>query len=276
MLPNLYIVGFQKCGSSALFDFLDGHPEISGTTPKETFFLTDPGYELYDQQRNIMNVAASWAPYLQAVRPVKYILEGSVCNFYQKTALEYIRNSADAKVIFILRNPVDRLISNFKYYQHVLIPTYGELSIERYVKLIREGALESEAMRCAIEHGRYSAYLDRWKAALAEEQILILGMKQLINDLPGTAAEIAKFLELDAGGFREFKKVNQSRKPKSSTLHGVLLRAFGGRPIPGKSYLRKIYNDLFFRVNDLQVADGFRKEMKMEYRDEFLSLSQYF
>ena len=38
---NIFILGFQKCGSSTLFDVLANHSEISGTEPKETFFLTD-------------------------------------------------------------------------------------------------------------------------------------------------------------------------------------------------------------------------------------------
>ena len=116
MRPNLYIVGFQKCGSSSLFDYLASHPNIVGSHSKETFALVDPQSEHYRPQENVQDPGFSFDRYYDsAAQTADYRLEGSVVNFYQKQAQQFIAASPDSKVVFILRDPIDRLKSNYRY-----------------------------------------------------------------------------------------------------------------------------------------------------------------
>jgi hypothetical protein len=39
-LPNLIVIGAQKCGTSSLHYYLDLHPEIEMSSPKELNFFT--------------------------------------------------------------------------------------------------------------------------------------------------------------------------------------------------------------------------------------------
>jgi len=46
MIPNLFIVGAPKCGTSSLFDWLIQHPDVRGSSIKEPFFFTDTTHPL--------------------------------------------------------------------------------------------------------------------------------------------------------------------------------------------------------------------------------------
>src|SRR5688500_19663917 len=44
-LPNLLIIGAMKCGTTSLHHYLDLHPDISMSDPKEVRFFDDPAWE---------------------------------------------------------------------------------------------------------------------------------------------------------------------------------------------------------------------------------------
>src|SRR5688572_5812110 len=52
MLPNVIIAGAPKCGTSSLFRWLTDHPQVGGSTMKETYFFIDPESHMYDPARH--------------------------------------------------------------------------------------------------------------------------------------------------------------------------------------------------------------------------------
>ena len=40
--PNLFIVGFAKCGTTALHEYLSTHPNVHPSFPKEPHFFIEP------------------------------------------------------------------------------------------------------------------------------------------------------------------------------------------------------------------------------------------
>ncbi|MCP5333794.1 MAG: hypothetical protein H7A13_10650, partial [Pseudomonadales bacterium] len=51
-LPNLIIAGAPKCGTTSLFDYLVQHPQVGGSSVKETCYVMDRGYPLFKAQSN--------------------------------------------------------------------------------------------------------------------------------------------------------------------------------------------------------------------------------
>ncbi len=273
--PNLFLIGFQKCGSSALYQMLCNHPQIVGTTPKETFYLTDKEYENYDFAKNIANPNSNWGSFLKQNDVAQYVLEASVCNFYQKTALDYIKENKEAKVLIILRDPVERFISNYKYYSGNIPKIKGELGIAEYYDEVKGGAYTKDSLKYAIEHGRYSGYIDLWKREIGEGRIHLVSFKQMISDPDVVLKGICTFLQIEYNAPQELKKVNASKSISNKKLHSFLIKYFSGNFML-KSVLKKVYYKLFSSQSKVTVDDSFRQMLRKEYEREYDLYKNYF
>jgi len=105
-LPNLFIVGAPKCGTTSMHTYLGQHPEIFMCEPKEPYyFLTDMLH------KDRYNTKAYFALFKKA-KNVKYAGESSVVYLYSRTAAKKIHCFCrTARIIIMLRNPVDLLYS---------------------------------------------------------------------------------------------------------------------------------------------------------------------
>jgi len=123
--PNFLIVGASKSGTTSLAKYLNLHPQIFVPEKKEPRFLVseaikkvskkDPSYG-YLRKYSIFDLKS----YLNLFegRTEKAIGEGSVHYLYHySTAIPNIVRhlGPETKIIILLRNPVDRAISNWKY-----------------------------------------------------------------------------------------------------------------------------------------------------------------
>ena len=274
--PNILIVGFQKCGSSTLFSQLVKHSQIKGTTPKETYFLVDEDYENFNPTRNISNPKASWEFFIKGQATTPYILEGSVCNFYQKNAINYALCHPNTKVLFILRDPVERFISNYKSYSSRLLK-YDVKSIEEYYEKVKAGAFSEDKYAFALKHGHYSKFINEWEKKLGKERVFILSMKKLVTDSThDTLNEIFDFLSLDFENIGRLEKKNVSTTVRNKKIHQILLKYFGGKKII-PSFFKKIYTKLFVKeYSSFKVDNRLIKQLREEYQREYFLFEDYF
>ena len=273
MQPNLFIVGFQKCGSSSLFDKLIGHSDIEGTEPKETFALCDDDYEHFDKTKNIVSSQFQWGSYFsQSIDAVKrkYYLEASVCNFYQERALDYISTLKEKKVIFIVRNPIDRFRSTFDYYGKS-ITDFGVLStLDRYYEIISEDSdkISKEGARYSIEHGMYSKYIDLWENSLGKENILVVSFKNLLKKPESEFKAISEFL-----GIEEFKNIDVAHANKSVNVKNKLLDHYGRRLFRGsglgQTFVGKMYKKLNSTSTNTIISNDLQDKLQKIYQKEF-------
>jgi len=273
--PNLIIAGFQKCASSSLFDLLVKHPDISGSDPKETYFLSDKGYDNFDYSKNITNPNASWNEFFPEADSHQYFLEGSVSNFYQENAKKYVKDRPGTKIVFILRDPVDRFISNYKYYYNKVNGIDPSLDIATYYEYVKQGKFTRQALKYSLIHGQYVRYLEEWKKIAGDENICIVGLKELASDHNAVMEKISNFLGLPPYKVDSLKRSNVSRQLVHTGLHRKLYRLFGGK-ITVPDFLRRLYVKLFSKEFSVQVDDNLRNEIKSNYAEEYASLSQYF
>jgi hypothetical protein len=102
--PNFFIVGAPKCGTTALRQYLLGHPATFFCEPKEPhYFATDfPSHRYVDSEQNYLRL------FDPAGRECTRIGEASSWYLYSRDALANIRRfDPDAKIIAMLRNPIE-------------------------------------------------------------------------------------------------------------------------------------------------------------------------
>ena len=109
-LPNLFLIGAQKGGSTKLFRYLQQHPQIATLGAKEpNIFCADDEAEARRRLAKVGLVDES----------PRYLIDGSVNNSRYPRCPDTARhihaicNGQAPRFVYIMRHPVERLISNY-------------------------------------------------------------------------------------------------------------------------------------------------------------------
>jgi hypothetical protein len=195
-LPGFLILGAQKAGTTALFAYLRWHPMITGPAWKEVGYF-DRHYRRGDRwYRGHFPLRAG----------DRLVGEASPSYLFHPLAPERVRATVpEAKLIVLLRDPVDRALSH--YHHEVALGREG-LSFEEAIeaeaertrgeeeRLVRKPDYFSHAWwdYTYLARGRYAEQLERWLAVFPREQLIVVGSDELAVE-PGRAyARVVEFL----------------------------------------------------------------------------------
>lgn len=114
--PNLFIAGVAKSGTTILANILAQHPQIFFARQKEPNFFASE--ELMEEKLYYNTIPISdqqeYLSLFKSAHSHSYLGEASVSYFfYPKSALRIKDFSPEAKVILVLRNPIDRAFSHY-------------------------------------------------------------------------------------------------------------------------------------------------------------------
>jgi hypothetical protein len=120
-LPNFFIIGAAKAGTTALYEYLKQHPQIFMALVKEPKFFAFQNEALafagpgdMEAQRNVVTDLFAYENLFRGAGGARAIGEASVIYLYSEQACARIRHYVpDAKLIAVLRNPVERAFSNY-------------------------------------------------------------------------------------------------------------------------------------------------------------------
>ncbi|MGB5951810.1 MAG: sulfotransferase [Ornithinimicrobium sp.] len=241
--PTFLVIGAARSGTTALVEDLRNHPRVFVTQPKEPhyFALHDrpPGFTGPGDASTINRVATPSLAAYRALYPNRgagydALGEGSVSTlYYHQHAIPEIRRLVPrAKLIIILREPVDRAKSAYDY-----LTSKGH---ETAPSLLDAVALETERIERGYHHlwhytamSRYAQSVGAFLATFGPEQVGIWFHDELVNDYDGTMSSVREFIgvresEETASGSRT-PRVNASGTPRSPTLTRAVRSAAGNR-----------------------------------------------
>src|SRR6188508_1581564 len=116
-LPNFFIVGAPKAGTTSLYYYLKRHPEVFMSPIKEpNFFAYEETIKqnLYHKEKGVGTLEEYKDLFAEANGRHKAIGEASVSYLFYPPVPERIKQMVpDAKIIISLRNPVDRALSHY-------------------------------------------------------------------------------------------------------------------------------------------------------------------
>lgn len=180
---DFMIIGAQKCGTTTLADQLAGHPEICFSRIKE------PGY---------FNEHVDWQDGLEKYHTLYARQAGQLCGEastmytffpeYQGTPERLYSYNPDLKLIYIMRHPVDRVVS---LYAH------------NFVRNIEKRAPHEAVLRDPdyVNRSRYGMQLEPYVKLFGRERILPLVFEEYIADQSSTLQTVARFLGVSPDGF---------------------------------------------------------------------------
>ncbi|MGA2660406.1 MAG: glycosyltransferase [Verrucomicrobiota bacterium] len=115
MRPDFFIVGAPKCGTTAMADYLAGHPEIYMARKEMHFFGADLRFGPQFFRRDL----AAYLAEFDAWKGQRHAGEASVWYLFSTRAAAEIRAfSPEARIIIMLREPVEMLHSLYYYFRY--------------------------------------------------------------------------------------------------------------------------------------------------------------
>ncbi len=249
-LPNFFIIGAAKSGTSSLYMYLKQHPEIYMSPIKEPHYFSfdnvskhtkGPGDPIHKAITNF----DKYQSLFDNVTTEKAIGEASTSYLYRPEApIRIYEILPEAKFIAILRNPVDRA---FSAYMHVVrdkrenTKNFSE-ALKLESKRIRDGW---EPIWHFTAVGYYFQQLSRYFNLFNKNQIKIILYDDLIQHQKNVISNIFQFLEVD-NGFLPVSNVhyNVSGKQKNSILF-FLINQLLNKPNPIRWSARKLFSDVY-------------------------------
>jgi hypothetical protein len=214
--PDFVILGAQRGGTTSLYAYLNDHPQVFPAAEKEIHFVTDHfgrGRDWYlgqfPEELPVDGITGEATPYA----------------LFHPLAPRRLRLIAPcAKLIVLLRNPVERA-----YSQYLLEHARGDETLdfaaaldaepERLAgieeKLARDPHYMSRAHKHAsyLARGDYAPQLERWFNAFPREQFLVLRSEDLFEQPEATFAHVTGFLGIDDCDGISFAAHNRSDGP---------------------------------------------------------------
>ena len=196
-LPNFLVIGASRCGTTWLHDLLATHPEVyMSEKRKEVNYFTDEFDRGREGYESFFPVDAGACIAIGESTPTYLYREDSARRIAE---VENIR-----KLIAILRNPLDRLISDyFIHYRFDGFP--GTL----------ENFIQSDP--CAYSHNFYSRHISTYLEFCPQKPLSVLITEEVTGNTVLAQARLAEILGLDAAAFPNDagkKRVNERTVPR--------------------------------------------------------------
>ena len=289
-LPNFLIIGVQKAGTTSLYNYLREHPQVYMSPLKETDFLSykpplisesgsasaenlltkggrkriltiDDYRELFDGVRDEIAIGEASPNYL----------------FLHEQSVQMIKKYVpDAKLIVVLRNPVERAYSDY-------LMNVRELVGNR--KPLAEQVIGSAQSSYTLLKGRYYEGMKHFLEAFPPEQIQILMYSDLTKDSDRFMSQLYDFIGVDSSFKANTQKRQQTAQvPKNQNINKLLrtrnpLRSAAGamlRAVMPEAQRQKLRSRLIAANSQgkegLPLTNEDRQLLENYYRDDILRL----
>lgn len=265
-LPDFIISGAMKCGTSSLHHLLASHPQVYMPDGEQLFFAIDDfeehpeffarcqdGWNWLDYDADFDRYLQWYQRFFAAAGPQDCIGEDSPAYLSSGKSPERIRKLIpDVKLIFLLRDPVERAWS---HYWHWVWTGRTFLSFEDAIR---------HAPTQILDRGLYYRHLSRYLKLFPKEQIRVYLFEEFVKDPRKTAQNALEFLGQDPQQLPSDVEShrNSARIPRFHRLQ--LFRNYVLRDLAGRRYLdwlpeqgvppqlplwKKIFNSMHHRFN---------------------------
>jgi len=271
--PNFFIVGAPKSGTTAIYDYLKEHPDVFFYMKEVCYFCSDLTMRTPHLTEDV------YMGYYKNATTQKIVADGYVFHLVsQESAKEIKKFNPEAKVLIMLRNPVEMLYS--LHQNHVF---NGDELVEDFEKALHTPLAQrvSPFYRCPLESldysimGKYYEQVLRYKSVFSEDKLHIILFDDFKADTKGEYLELLKFLGLEAFMPGSFAVVNPNKLPRSKTYLKFLLnppgfiKALGRFLFPHHTMRREWMIDRLWNLNEKRTQ---RKPLSIETRKQIIAM----
>lgn len=289
--PNFFIVGAPKCGTTALYTYLQQHPGIFLPEEKEPHFF---GSDFQITNRLIQTQEEYLALFTEAKDETR-LGEASVWYLYSKNAPDEIKKFCPwAKIIIMLRNPVDMLYSLHSNLLHV---GYEEVEDFKTALEVMEKRRQGRCIPGAVnviqglsyrDVVKYTQNVQRYLDVFNQDNVHIILFDDFKKDTAEAYCKTLHFLGVDEKFKANFKVINPRQTVRSRALQKIMNKLLSSPTYQQLSTmapeaLKTIGRKLRWLIYDINTVRGepyspmaptLRKRLQAEFLPEMEQLSQ--
>lgn len=182
-LPNFIVIGAMKSSTTAFYELLVRHPAVWFSADKEPHYFTSPSY----------GEAEAWRAYLRLFAEAdesKTVLAEASTGYSKlphlgPTPQRIKADLGDPKLLYLIRDPVARTISNYRH-------SYTIGAYQRGTRL--RDAIEADPI--IVQASRYAQQVHAYHEVFGEERLLVVTSDELQADPASVMRRVEAHLKI--------------------------------------------------------------------------------
>ena len=286
--PNFFIVGPGRSGTTALSEYLDSHPNVFMSIPKEPhYFCTDfpkirknKGFTELDSYLKLYEKCKPQHIAIGEASPSYIISSEALQNIYQF--------NPEAKIVVIVRNPIDKAYSHFINFKNNNLENqnYFETAWQLQDQRKQGQMLPSNNIEpITFQYGRLCKLaepIERLFSLFPKQQIKVIIFDDFVNDTKKIYTEILSFLNINDDNRVKFPKAGESRISRFIWLNAFLRNPpLSLKFIVNGKLARNVKNKIVAQVDKWNtkakpplLEEKFRQELAKYFHDDVKKLSE--
>jgi hypothetical protein len=297
-VPDFFIVGQPKSGTTALYEMLRSHPQIFMSPGKEPWYFAEELLERTPPRPGgTPRTLAEYQALFADAAPDQLAGEATALYLWSRTAAARITAAAPhARIIAILREPASLLRSLHLQFVESYVETEDDLRRALALEDVRREGRElprhtywPKALMYS-ENVRYVEQLARYEQHFPPEQILVLVYDDFRSDNAATVSRVLRFLDVADDVEIRPREANPSVEVRSQRVHELVHALSVGRGPLSRAVKRSIKavtpstlrratleatkRNLVYKPpagHDQELA----REIRERYRDEVAALGEH-
>lgn len=273
--PSFFVVGAAKSGTTALWNYFQQHPDIFVTNDisiKELGYFSNQ-YGITDENQ--------YKKYFSGATENQIIGEVTHAYLTSEESAHWIKKEIpQAKIIIILRNPIDR---SYSLYNWMIMEGYENASsFKKALKLEKERLHNSNGLLHSfnqnyyyLESGLYYNQVKRYLDIFGKTNVLILAYEEFNKNQLFYMNNIYTFLGVSTLSVLDNQRVNKSKSVfsiKMQYLFRKLLNKYYNRPRI-KKFILKLMKINTVNKKPNKLSHNLRNELKIKYEKDVSLLS---
>lgn len=223
-LPDFFIVGAPKCGTTAMYDYLRQHPQVFMPFHKEPLFF---GADLTRRYGHMSE--SEYRSLFTGADPGQRVGEASAWYLYSTSAAREIKSACpSAAIIIMLRNPVDVM-----HAQHSQLLYSHQESITDFEEALAAEADRAEG-RCLppgpirrenLLYRRmvgFAEQVERYLDTFGRAAVHTIIFDDLMADTAAEYRRVLEFLHVDPDAAVDLRPSNENKRARWSWLQRIV------------------------------------------------------
>lgn len=217
-LPDIIILGAQRAGTTSLFNALKQHPDIQPAIRKEVHY-----FDLHYRKGQAWYRSWFATPFWQKdPDSIRWMEATPYYLFHPQVPQRMKQTIPDARLIVLLRNPIDRAFSDYQWQRRMkkeslsfeeALAAETERTAGEEERLISDQDYVSEAHNrySYIARGLYARQLERWYNHFPADRLMVLPAESFFLNMAQSLKQIEEFAELPPKTYHGLKSYNAVR-----------------------------------------------------------------
>lgn len=219
-LPNFFIVGAPKAGTTSLYQYLKNHPDVFMSPIKEPNFFSQVSINIFKIENK-----EEYLKLFKNAKNEKAIGEASTIYLASPDAAQNIHDLIpDAKIIIILRDPVNQFFSGYMMNQKQGIEKSTLDEKINHLKFVFDSKSDS--------YSKFSNQIKKYLSIFGKNNVKIIIFEEFILDPKNTVTEILRFLDINS----DFDFISESHNsfedqmiPRGKISENILVSGLAGK-----------------------------------------------